>query len=207
MSTEPAERAKSAVREFLERVKDHFDPKIVDDAQIAVFRASVMSGERNPERPESAEGMTPAQMQEAYREHPDRASYDDGKGATLVEKAAHDALAAAALTEIAVEIIQRGEPLPPNLREFVVARLQHRPTGKQGRPRNQPRDTLIATAVALAREAGLRPTRDEASRDREGRESGCSIVSAALGELGHPVTERTIQNIWGKHKHMDPARN
>lgn len=207
MSDDIVERARATVREFLERVAHDFDSKLLDYFTVGNFRVQAMVGEVNPDRPSPREGMTVAEKIEVYREFPDRLIYDDAKGARLVAKAANNASAANALAEIAVEIIQRGKPLPQNLGKFVVSRLETRPAGKRGRRLNQPRDTYIACAVALARDAGLRPTRDDASRDRNGSACGCSVVSEVMRELGHPVAESTVKNIWGKFKHMDPARN
>src|SRR5262249_8289659 len=72
------------------------------------------------------------------------------------------------------------------------------PARKPGRPsQRRDRHVQIAGAVAMLREDfGLRPTRSHCGRQRQ--PSGCSIVTAALKQLGEHLDERTVEGIWDR---------
>jgi hypothetical protein len=88
------------------------------------------------------------------------------------------------------------------------------PARKPGRPPQQRnRHLQIAGAVAmLVEDVGLKPTRSHASRRRRDP-SACSIVTAALEQLGKRPTsphawierfvilnERTVEDIWNRYR-------
>jgi hypothetical protein len=66
-----------------------------------------------------------------------------------------------------------------------------------GHPRRW-RDVLIVVAVArLVEVGGFTPTRSVATKEKKpDRKSACSIVAEISRELGVPVEERTVENIW-----------
>ena len=82
-------------------------------------------------------------------------------------------------------------------------------TGKRGRPpQRRDRHVQIADAVAmLVVDAGLNPTRSHVER-RLRTPSACSIVTAALAQLGEHLGERTVEGIWDQHRRwaLDLAR-
>ena len=74
-------------------------------------------------------------------------------------------------------------------------------TGKRGRPPQQRgRHVQIAEVIAmLVVTAGLNPTRSHVGR-RLRTSSACSIVTAALEQLGEHMDERTVEGIWDQHR-------
>jgi hypothetical protein len=74
------------------------------------------------------------------------------------------------------------------------------PARKRGRPNSAvPRHMQIASAVAmLVEDAGLKPTRSHLVR-RLRSPSACSIVAAALEQLGEHRSERTVEDIWKRY--------
>ena len=82
-------------------------------------------------------------------------------------------------------------------------------TGKRGRPpQRRNRHVQIADAIAmLVEDAGLHPTRSHVGWRRRGP-SACSIVTAALAQLGEHLDERTVEGIWDQHRRwaLDLAR-
>ena len=80
--------------------------------------------------------------------------------------------------------------------------LQLRPPArKRARPPQQrDRHIQIAGAVAmLVEDAGLKPTRSHLAR-RQDDPSACSIVAAALDQLGERLAERTVEDIWNRYR-------
>jgi hypothetical protein len=61
------------------------------------------------------------------------------------------------------------------------------------RERNQ---LIVKTIEVICQEYRFRPTRNPASRDKNRRECGCSIVSTALDRLGIKLSEKTINQLW-----------
>ena len=82
-------------------------------------------------------------------------------------------------------------------------------TGKRGRlPQRRNRHVQIADAIAmLVVDADLNPTRSHVER-RLRTPSACSIVTAALAQLGEHLGERTVEGIWDQHRRwaLDLAR-
>ena len=88
------------------------------------------------------------------------------------------------------------------------------PARKRGRPQRHDRHIQITGAVAtLVEEFGLHPTRSHFGRQRGRGPSGCSIVAAALEQLGKRPTgatassehfvildERTVEGIWDRYR-------
>jgi hypothetical protein len=73
-------------------------------------------------------------------------------------------------------------------------------TGKRGRPpQRRNRHVQIADAVAMLVVGGLNPTRSHVERRRR-TPSACSIVTAALAQLGEHLDERTVEGIWNQHR-------
>jgi hypothetical protein len=67
------------------------------------------------------------------------------------------------------------------------------------------RDLMIASTVAaVAHGASCSPTRSHATPQPAGR-SACSIVQAALAQVGMHLSERTIEDIWDRHKALFAA--
>jgi hypothetical protein len=64
-------------------------------------------------------------------------------------------------------------------------------------------DLMIAGAVAMIVERGspFNPTRSHTTR-RSNYSSACSIVQAALARLNVYMSERTIEGIWNRYKHL-----
>jgi hypothetical protein len=82
---------------------------------------------------------------------------------------------------------------------------EEQPQHKRGRRRQTMRDLMIASTVAaLAHGASCSPTRSHATPQPAGR-SACSIVQAALAQAGMHLSERTIEDIWDRHKALFAA--
>jgi hypothetical protein len=75
-----------------------------------------------------------------------------------------------------------------------------RPARKRGRPpQRRDRHLQIAGAVAmLTEDVGLHPTRSHFGRRRG--PSACSIVTAALEQMGERLDERTVEGIWDRYR-------
>jgi hypothetical protein len=75
------------------------------------------------------------------------------------------------------------------------------PARKRGRPPQQrDRHLQIAGAVAMfVKDAGLHPTRSHYGRWRRSP-SACSIVTAALEQMGERLDERTVEGIWNRYR-------
>jgi hypothetical protein len=76
------------------------------------------------------------------------------------------------------------------------------PARKRGRPsQRRDRHVQIAGAVAmLVEDAGLHPTRSHFGWRRRRGPSACSIVTAALEQLGEHLDERTVEGIWNRYR-------
>src|SRR5262249_49780980 len=75
------------------------------------------------------------------------------------------------------------------------------PARKRGRPL-QPRDRHIRIAGAVAmlvEDVGLKATRSHLAR-RQDDPSACSIVAAALDQMGERLAERTVEGIWNRYR-------
>jgi hypothetical protein len=100
-------------------------------------------------------------------------------------------LAVKKLTEIAIAYLS-----DRRLAAMLAPSGSRRPARKRGRPpQRRGRHDQIAGAVAmLVEDAGLNPTRSHFER-RLRSPSACSIVTAALAQLGEPLNERTVEGI------------
>ena len=101
----------------------------------------------------------------------------------------------------ALELIKRlpDEVMPPPLRDYICEVLSK--TRGLRRTYAADRDGHIAEAVYVAARRGFRPTRNEATRDKEkpgepAGQSACSIVTKALARVGVPMSERNVEDIW-----------
>jgi hypothetical protein len=122
--------------------------------------------------------------------------YDDERGRAVIAKAMDgDADADALLREIACEKLREG--LPPNLATYIGGILAGDDSRRRGSPQKYySRDFMVYLTVYEMVEDGFSATRNSATKDRELRESACSIVSAALAELGVNLSEKSIERIW-----------
>ena len=113
-----------------------------------------------------------------------------------------DEIADAALRRVYAETCDRGEEPPVTLKAYGIKAVMRGPV-LRGRGRNMwfdnwRRDVGIAVLVFLTRRGlGLAPTRNREQRRRQ-QPSACSIVAAALGRARINVTEKRVENIWGK---------
>lgn len=106
-------------------------------------------------------------------------------------------------SQTTADCLERGELPPDWARSLVIARLRRdvaRGLSRNSGPdplTNVPRDFYITLAVSnTCDEYGFLPMRNRATRDRGTRESGCSIVAAALLRLGVHLSEDAIEKIW-----------
>jgi hypothetical protein len=108
-----------------------------------------------------------------------------------------------ALRELAVEMLDRHEPLPSALAAYVQEALLRPPvTYPQGRNIADTwyRDIGIAVLVSLASERWDIPaTRNRLTK----RPSACSVVSLALNQTKRvPIKERQVERIYGSHSKL-----
>jgi hypothetical protein len=67
------------------------------------------------------------------------------------------------------------------------------------------RDMFILTFVSCLEENGVYPTRNDASRDKGGEDSGCSLVAEVLQKFGFDINERGVEEIWRRRKSKEWA--
>lgn len=94
------------------------------------------------------------------------------------------------------DAVRNGKPLSPAARRFVASVLLDgkRPAKKRGRPPEKTRDRALVWAVAyLKNRHGLRPTRNDATAERDRDESACGIVAEALG-----LRYDTVRKVWDR---------
>lgn len=122
--------------------------------------------------------------------------YDDANAPGLILAAWEgDEAAEAAVRMMALDLVERDEPLPPNLKKFVLDLLGGRkPARRGGRPvqHTMARDLDIAIAVSNMVFLGFRPTRNRSTVSP----SACSIVADALAAIGSALGERRVEAIW-----------
>ena len=71
---------------------------------------------------------------------------------------------------------------------------------KRGRPQKRDRHIQIVGAIALlVKDEGLDPTRSHCGRRHSGP-SACSMITAALAQLGEHLDERTVEGIWDRYR-------
>lgn len=127
------------------------------------------------------------------------------RGSTISRAKKGDGLAIKACLEAAAKFIGAQQSLPLPLAEFVADFLinaANRVAGQKTRPRlNHMRDLTISTAVyAAAKDGALRTTRNLATRDKGGPESGSSVVARILPEFGLDIKEDAVDKIWKRYK-------
>lgn len=98
-------------------------------------------------------------------------------------------------------LLLKRQTLPDHIREYLQGLLQIRQVRLnkkigRGREANGARDLFIAKAVYGVTQMGYRPTRNRATKDKEGAPSACSIVATALADLGVPMGEAAVEKIW-----------
>jgi hypothetical protein len=105
-----------------------------------------------------------------------------------------------ALRRLAAEFLKRGEIMPEALQGYIVEVLcaplppSEFTTLRRGRAA---RDLSIASTVAtIAREFGLKPTRNRASREHV---SACSIVAGVLADLKINLSEDAVEKAWKEY--------
>jgi hypothetical protein len=104
-----------------------------------------------------------------------------------------------ALSDIAAELLSRGETLLPNVRAHAANALRNPPA-----PRSNNYGSLVMRNIAIVRmvnslqhEHNLPPTRNRGSHGNdEAAPSGCSIVTRALGGLSVGLSESAIEKVW-----------
>jgi hypothetical protein len=106
-----------------------------------------------------------------------------------------------ALRRLAAEFLKRGETMPKALRDYIVEVLcaplppSKFTTLRGGRAS---RDHSIASTVqTIAREFGLKPSRNRASRAHV---SACSIVAEVLADLKINLSEDSVENAWKEYR-------
>ena len=100
--------------------------------------------------------------------------------------------------------------MSPHMREFICEILTRakddlpRQRGKYAKGVFALRDFTILKAIQYLWETRrLSPTRNAATRDKAGIESGSSIVATALERLGINMSERNIEEIWGNRRAIE----
>jgi hypothetical protein len=125
---------------------------------------------------------------------------------SLVRVARKDGDEGGGLRQIAAHMLTRGDRWPDSLRDYIIEFLWN-PTPaikpkKKGARSKTGRDLEIRRAVGwISRKHDLRPTRNVAT---ETVDSGCSIITEALGNIGIAMQEDAIAKIWnGRRKKID----
>jgi hypothetical protein len=99
----------------------------------------------------------------------------------------------------AERITKSGEVLPLELQEYLVSIAKEGVPFKRSKGgdkfKNFGRDLCINMAIQQMIELGFSPTRNAATD----AESACSIVSAALGDIGIHISEAGVAKVWEKH--------
>lgn len=127
--------------------------------------------------------------------------YDDDKAAGLIKQArTGDVDAMDVIKAIAVEHIRAGRALPANLRAFTVELLDGTIDPPRRAARHPETFTLrnlqIALAITMLIERGFKSTRNSGTVT----DSACSIVAAALEEMGASMTEHAVAKVWSEWK-------
>lgn len=116
----------------------------------------------------------------------------------LCQTAPRDRNAWVMLARAAALLLQKDQPLPPMMRDFVIEVLERRcpcpPT--RGRPPTSQtwRNVICLIVATLVERLGLPVTRNDAS---EHRMSACDILAEAFGALGlKPSSFASLKRIW-----------
>jgi hypothetical protein len=116
-----------------------------------------------------------------------------------------------ALRRLAAEFLKRGETMPKALQDYIVEVLcASLPPSKfvTMRGGRAARDLSIASTVeTIAREFGLKPTRNRASRASRAHASACSIVAEVLAELKINLSEDGVENAWKEYRRWLSSEN
>lgn len=98
---------------------------------------------------------------------------------------------------IAIWVVKRSN-LPKVIHDLVVSLLLAKLPKRRG---DLGRDIEICLVIYRLQEYGFSPTRNR-EHGPNAPESGCSIVSKALAEMGIHLSERAIEKVWEKYSHM-----
>lgn len=205
MTAEKIELARQAVRRYLERVRVDLETDVFHYGQVIQYRFAMMRGIVNEQRPKLPEGATAEQVMNLYGQYPDRMEYDDELAEAIIRKSKMDPAAHEALVDIAQELIEKGNALPPRLGQFVVSAMREPPPARRTGPRlTRTRNVHLVVAIKLACDAaGISATRGTTRPGAKSRICGADIVGQVWKELGHrPISATTLQDIWSAHAHM-----
>ena len=105
----------------------------------------------------------------------------------------------------AADLLERNEPLPRSLLDYVIDDLRRRGTKpstlvthRNGRRR---RDREIAAAIErLVVNSDFTPTRNRTRRFQRGTELACSFITKAINKMGVNISEDMVEKIWGRHQ-------
>jgi hypothetical protein len=123
--------------------------------------------------------------------------FDEGRAKSLIKESARDADAYLVVCKIIRALLEKGQPLPAYLRDFLFnvldgkkARLK--PTKGWDQSANYARNFYIQLLVCeLVNYFGLNRTRNPATD----RPSACSLVAEIFSELSAPLSEKTVAEI------------
>jgi hypothetical protein len=118
---------------------------------------------------------------------------------------AGDRDAEATLCGKAALLIDKGEKIPAPLATYISSKLfnlflaQGARRGRSG-DANVVRNIVIVNFVSILAGNEVPPTRNDASRDKGGEHSGCSLVAEVLQQLDFDINERGVEEVWRKRK-------
>ncbi len=123
------------------------------------------------------------------------------RASTLVELSKNDPTAWDAAKELAAKILEQGDPLPAELRQFTIEILRgsDRPK-KQGRYRaeNLHRDQCVADSIYTLNECGFKPLTKNSNESENN--SACHIIVEVLAKLGDAISYDAVKSIWKNYK-------
>ena len=103
--------------------------------------------------------------------------------------------------DLAERLMHQGKVLPHWLLQYVIKAARKGQPSKRPGPDNHLRDVAIVMAVEnVCRWTGLPRSRNDATDGP----SGCSIVSEALGRLGHRISAKRIARIYRERTRHHP---
>ena len=123
------------------------------------------------------------------------------RAANLVDLAKNDSIAWDAAKELVAKILEQGDPLPAELRQFTIEILRggERPK-KQGRHKaeNLYRDQCVADSIYTLHECGFKPLTKNSNESENN--SACHVVVEALAKLGDMISYDAVKSIWKNYK-------
>jgi hypothetical protein len=123
------------------------------------------------------------------------------RASNLVELAKNDPIAWDGTKELTAKILEQGDPLPAELRQFTIEILRgcERPK-KQGRYRaeNLHRDQCVADSIYTLHECGFTPLTKNSNESENN--SACHVVVEALAKLGDVISYDAVKSIWKNYK-------